>query len=89
MAKGWELARWLATANSRFVPGFGQRDGGAKCAGLGGVARELLCIGAMKTLFRLFFGKRRTASAETPLFRFYLNEFNSPHHARHSDTVRL
>jgi len=43
----------------------------------------------MKTLFRLFFRRRQIAPPESPLFRFYLNEFNAPKQVRQSESVYL
>ncbi len=46
------------------------------------MARELLGIGPMKTLLRLLFRRRLTARPETPLFRFYLRDYNAPKQTR-------
>lgn len=43
----------------------------------------------MKTFFRILFGGPLRAPVESPLFRLYLNEFNSPHHARRTQTQTL
>lgn len=53
------------------------------------MARDLLNLGGMKTLFRLIFRRRLTAGPETPLFRFYLNDYNAPKHARYPDGVNF
>jgi hypothetical protein len=43
----------------------------------------------MKTLLRLLFKRRSKDGPFTPLFRFYLNEFNAPKHARYPDGERF
>ena len=43
----------------------------------------------MKTLLRLLFRRRLKAGPETPLLRFYLDDFNAQKPARYPDGVRF
>jgi len=45
----------------------------------------------MKTLFQLFFGKRRsqTANSRNPLLLCYLDDFNAPKYARSPEILRF
>jgi hypothetical protein len=43
----------------------------------------------MITLFRLLFGKRRSAEPRNPLLLYYLDDFNAPKHARYAEIARF
>lgn len=43
----------------------------------------------MRTLFRLLFGKRRSADIRNPLLLCYLDDFNAPKHARFAEVTRF
>ena len=67
----------------------GSRQRGQPCAA-GFMARELLIeMLPMKTLLRLLFRRRLKAGPETPLLRFYLDDFNAQKPARYPDGVRF